>query len=168
MNKRQFEKAVQFRGGDFRVMPPTPKRQPNSGIAYSNEQCLQTEISRRGFFGMAAGASSLVLASGFVSPLAAQNTLPGTFPKPISGGIAPLGPGTPVFHFNLPNPTAELSTITDFNGKIGVANLGGTGTATNTKTGETSKLVYDVDVRFMQGEYIATDGKDRFGTFGFI
>ena len=173
MHKRQFERAVHVSGGPFRLTPPSPKHPRNLGLSQLSEGLRlnpglnlgPNNVSRRNFFGIAAGAATLVFAP---RPSSAQTTLPGTFPKPIAGGISPLGPGTPVFHFNLPDPTSELSSITDFNGRIGVANLGGTGTGTNTRTGATSSLVYDVDVRFMQGEYIGTDGKNHFGTFGFI
>ena len=165
MHKGQFERGVHVGGGDFRLTLPVPKRTVNLGFAHSNEDGRINPVSRRSFFGMAAGAATIVF---FPTPSTAQNVSPGALPKPIPGGFTPLGPGTPLFHFNLPGPTSELSSITDFNGKIGVANLIGTGTGTDTKTGSSSKLVYDVDVRFMQGEYIGTDGKDHFGTFGFI
>lgn len=167
MNRRQFPQAADFPGGDHRVTLPIRKSRPNLGPAHFNQVAQPIAVSRRSFFGTVAGAA-LVFAPGFVVPSAAQDVSPGALPKPIPGGVAPGGPGTTVFHFNFPSPTSDLSSITDFNGKIGVANLGGTGTGTNTSTGETLKLVYDVDVRFMQGEYIGTDGKDHFGTFGFI
>ncbi len=169
MRRRQFEQAVHVSGGAFRLTPLSPKHPRILGLSHSSEgrrlNLGPNNVSRRSFFGIAAGAATIAFAP---RPASAQTTLPGTFPKPIVGGFSPLGPGTPVFHFNLPGPTSELSSITDFNGRIGVANLGGTGTGTNTKTGETTTLVYDVDVRFMQGEYIGTDGKDHFGTFAFI
>jgi hypothetical protein len=35
----------------------------------------------------------------------------------------------------------------------------GTGTGTNTYTGETTPLLFDVDARFMQGVYQSVDGR---------
>jgi hypothetical protein len=49
-----------------------------------------------------------------------------------------------------------------------VATVGGTGTGTDLTTGKTSNLAFDVDMRFMQGTYVAMDGHRRHGTFGFV
>jgi len=78
----------------------------------------------------------------------------GNAPRPIPGGIQPFG--------------VEPSTITDFHGSIGAAEIQGTGTATHTDTGTTSSLVFDVDMRFMQGVYIGMDNETHNGTFAFI
>jgi hypothetical protein len=82
-------------------------------------------------------------------------------PRPIPGGIQPFGPGTEVFHVFFPG-TGEPSTITDFNGFTGVAHITGTG------AGAGSGLSFDVDNRFMTGEYIALDGRHFNATFGFL
>lgn len=123
-------------------------------------------LSRRQFMATAAGATGVVLASGLWMPgiALADNAAP----KPIPGGIQPFGPGTEVFHVFPIAPGVELSTITDFHGAIGGAEVQGTGTATNTNTGATSSLVFDVDMRFMQGAYIGMDGETHRGTFSFI
>jgi hypothetical protein len=71
------------------------------------------------------------------------------------------GPGTEVFHVFFPG-TGEPSTITDFNGFAGVAHITGTGAGAN------SGLSFDVDNRFMTGEYIAVDGRHFNATFGFL
>jgi hypothetical protein len=89
-------------------------------------------------------------------------------PRPIPGGVQPFGPGTEVFHVFLPGPGAEPSTITDFHGNVALANVDGTGTGTDTTTGNTTSLLFDVDMRFMQGTFIATDGNTHKGTFTFI
>jgi hypothetical protein len=34
--------------------------------------------------------------------------------------------------------------------------------------GETTRAVFDVDNRFMTGEYVGADGRMHHGTFGFI
>ena len=126
----------------------------------------QQVLSRRNFVGAIAGATGLLATSGLWIPAVAQ--APDASPKPISGGIQPLGPGTEVFHFNLPAPGVELSMITDFDGTLGVAALTGTGAGTNTTTGATSKLNFDTDMRFMRGNYIGMDGVQHIGAFAFV
>lgn len=123
-------------------------------------------LSRRQFMATAAGATGAILASGLWMPgiALADNAAP----KPIPGGIQPFGPGTEVFHVFPIAHGVEPSTITDFHGFIAAAEIQGTGTATNTDTGATSLLNFDVDVRFLQGVYIGMDGEQHGGTFGFI
>ncbi len=123
-------------------------------------------LSRRQFMTVAAGATGVVLGSGLWMPgLASAH---GNAPRPIPGGIQPFGPGTEVFHVFPIAPGVEPSTITDFHGSIGAAEIQGTGTATHTDTGTTSSLVFDVDMRFMQGVYIGMDNETHNGTFAFI
>ena len=86
-------------------------------------------VSRRGFLGMTAAASGLLF-GGLAAPSAAEAARKGSStPEPIPGGIQPLGPGTEIFHINLPAAGFEPSLITDFNGEVGVANVGGDGHA---------------------------------------
>jgi hypothetical protein len=66
------------------------------------------------------------------------------------------------------NPGSDPSLITDFDGVIGVAHVQGTGTGTNTDTGDTSPLLYDADLRFMQGTYQSVDGRFLQGRFVFV
>ena len=123
-------------------------------------------LSRRQFMTAAAGATGVVLGSGFWIPgLALAND---NAPRPIPGGLQPFGPGTEVFHVFLPGHGAEPSTITDFHGFIGIAEIQGTGTGTDTSTGATTSLLFDTDTRFMKGVYIGVDGEKHSGTFGFI
>ncbi len=63
---------------------------------------------------------------------------------------------------------AEPSTITDFNGFVGVAHVTGNGTRTDAKTSKTKRLFFDTDVRFMDGHYIGVDGQQHGGTFSFF
>ncbi|HKV56981.1 MAG TPA: twin-arginine translocation signal domain-containing protein [Ktedonobacteraceae bacterium] len=123
-------------------------------------------LSRRQFMETAAGATGVVLASGFWMP--GRALADNAAPRPIPGGIQPFGPGTELFHVFPIAPGVELSTITDFHGSIGGAEVQGTGTATNTGTGATSALLFDVDMRFMQGVYVGMDGETHRGTFSFI
>jgi hypothetical protein len=125
-------------------------------------------LSRRQFLTTAAGATGVVLGSGLWMPGLALAHEQGAAPRPIPGGLQPFGPGTEVFHIFLPGEGNEPSTITDFHGFIGVAAVDGTGTGTDTTTGATTPLLFDVDTRFMKGVYIGMDGEKHRGTFGFI
>lgn len=141
-------------GARVRAGSPAAIRQARiAGRALSRRQAIRTM----------AGATGLVLGSGALAPMFAQ-AAGGDDPRPIPGGIQPLGPGTELFHIVQPGPGAEPSLITDFNGFVGRANIAGTGTG----TGETGKLVFDVDAGFMQGEYIGVDGRVHRGAFSFI
>jgi hypothetical protein len=82
-------------------------------------------------------------------------------PRPIPGGTALLGPGTELFHV-FPPGAGEPNTITDFNGFAGVAHIQGVGAGGN------AGLSFDVDNRFITGEYIALDGRHFNETFGFL
>ena len=98
-------------------------------------------------------------------------TLLSAEPLPISGGIGIPNPfGGPDTHIQLVGPAdgtgpvgGEPSSITDFIGSIGVARVNGTGTD---GTGHT--LLWDVDMRFMQGVYQGADGNLYSGTFAFV
>ena len=64
-------------------------------------------------------------------------------------------------------PGIDPSSITDFNGFVGVADVRGTGTATNPDR-SIETLVFDTDMRFMSGVYVGVDGAVRKGAFGFV
>jgi hypothetical protein len=83
-------------------------------------------------------------------------------PRPIPGGTAFLAPDNPeVFHVFAPGE-GEPNTITDFNGFVGVAHITGTGAGAN------ADLSFDIDNRFITGEYIALNGQHANATFGFL
>jgi hypothetical protein len=79
--------------------------------------------------------------------------------------------GGPDVHFHLPGPAdstipgvgGDPSSITDFNGFIGGAHVQGTGT-----DGHGTSLLWDADLRFMQGVYRGVDGQVHTGTFAFL
>jgi hypothetical protein len=121
-------------------------------------------LSRRHFLRATAGAAGLVLGSSLITPALAAAA---SDPRAIPGGLDLLGTGE-IFHLFLPDaahPNDDPSTITDFNGFVGLAYLAGMGTQTNLDTGETRHLPYMVDLRFMKGEYIGVDGKHHHGAF---
>ena len=86
-------------------------------------------------------------------------------PRPIPGGIQPFGPGTELFHVFPIAPGFELSSITDFNGVVGGAQVDGIWSGGGVSG---SSLVFDTDMRFMSGEYVGQDGKHYNGAFVFV
>jgi hypothetical protein len=61
----------------------------------------------------------------------------------------------------------DPSSITDFKGFVGVADVRGHGTARN-PDGSVETLLFDTDMRFMQGTYVGQDGAVHEATFGFV
>jgi hypothetical protein len=109
-----------------------------------------------------------------------DRSVPSASPIPIPGQVFSALPsgnpfGGPVIHFGLPGPAdntvptlprtigGEPSTITDFNGFIGVAHVECTGTDNQGNT-----LFWDTDLRFMDGAFRGDDGKIHQGTFAFV
>ena len=135
-------------------------------IYKGHEHFAERALSRRGFLGIAAAASGLALVDLAAPPLA--HAVQGSrLPNPIPGGMQLLGPGGPVFHFFFPSTTSEPSTITDFKGFVGLANVAGRGM--RTEPGHDPRhLFFDSDNRFMTGVFVGRDGKIHHGTFGFI
>src|SRR5437899_3134409 len=121
-------------------------------------------VSRRRFIGGAATAAGTVLGASMLRPGAALAKTRNATPNPIPGGTTINGQ---LFHFLFFGPGQEPATITDFNGFVGVADVQGTGTATN-PDGSTETLLYDTDMRFMSGVYVGQDGAVHKGTFGFV
>ena len=130
-------------------------------------------MTRRQFARRAAGAAMVGAAlSGGWSPAMA---LPGgtSDPVPIPGGTPALGGA---FHLFGPTPDgsfdpidAEPSTITDFNGFLGLAYIDVMVTRTNHATGEVRRLpAIFSDMRFMLGEYRGVDGKMHHGAFALV
>ena len=72
------------------------------------------------------------------------------------------------FHFVNPfQAGVDPSSITDFKGFVGAADVQGTGTARN-PDGSVETLLFDTDMRFMQGTYVGLDGAVHEATFGFV
>lgn len=121
-------------------------------------------VSRRTFVRGTLGAAGAVAASDLLTTLAFAT--PGTAaPKPIPGGFTLEGVQ---FHAFFPGLGAENSTITDFVGHIGFADVQGTGTGTDLVTGMSEPLLFDTDMRFMKGAYVGQDGGVHKGTFAFV
>ena len=99
-------------------------------------------------------------------------------PGQVFAGPPPTGGPNPTPHFRTVGglnfhtggpfgPGIDASSITDFNGFLGVSDVRGTGLATN-PDGSTETLLYDTDMRFMDGVYRDTNGNVQQGTFGFV
>ena len=130
--------------------------------------------SRRRFLETAASTCCGALGAGLLlPPLARAGGGDVVLPNPIPGGYTgeQLGcPGVTEF-FHVRNPSQggdEPSTITDFHGFHGDAHMQGTGIATNTETGDQTSLFYDVDLRFMKGDYVGVDGKHHHRAFALV
>jgi len=95
-------------------------------------------------------------------------------PVPIPGGSPALGGAYHVFG---PGPAgigidpidAEPSTITDFDGFVGLAYIDGMVTRTNKKTGASERYPsLFTDMRFMQGNFRGTDRHVHQGAFALV
>ena len=124
-------------------------------------------LPRRRLLRSAAAASALAIGARLWSP--AIDTLAASNDEalPIPGGNDFLNDGHFV-HVFIPAFGSEPSTVNHFNGFVAAAEIQGTGTGTDTTTGATTRYYYDADMRFMDGNYIAADGRVRHGTFGFV
>jgi hypothetical protein len=101
-----------------------------------------------------------------------NRSLPNAAPLPIPGGALIPNPfGGPDGHFNrsgsadstVDGTGGEPITITDFHGLIGSARVDGTGT-----DGDGNPLLWETDLRFMQGVYRGVDGHLHSGTFALV
>jgi len=132
----------------------------------------QRAMSRRQFARTAAGVTVVgsTLGSGLWKPVLAKGR-GSNEPVPIPGGfqaggqtfhvLGPMLGGTP--------GDAEPSTITDFNGFVGLAFIDGEVTQTNTKTGEVRMLPFlTSDMRFMKGVFRDTKGRVQQGAFALV
>ena len=130
----------------------------------------------RGAAGTAAGVG-LSLGSGLALPAFAQEAAQETcrdLPRPIPHISTPPGG-----HFFFPGPVNanpmtspnighDPSTITDFQGMIGQADLFFGGMGTKLDTGESTAYRFHTDWRFMTGVFIGVDGLEHNGTLSFI
>jgi hypothetical protein len=120
-------------------------------------------MSRGALLKGAAGAGAAALTSGLWMPALARagGHTTTAAPKPV-----PANPALGGLHLYLPGENAEPSSITDLNGFVGIGAVRGAGTAT-LADGSTQRLFFEVDNRFMRGEYVGEDGRLHHGTFGF-
>jgi hypothetical protein len=124
---------------------------------------MRHTLTRRQFMGVTAaglaGTQLLRAAPAFGTKTSMPKPIPGGFLVP-SFGITPTNPDV---HVLPPAIGFEMSTITDFNGTIAATEIQGTASGS-----DGSHWYFDVDMRFMDGEYVGEDGRHHHGTFGFV
>jgi hypothetical protein len=127
-------------------------------------------LSRRQFLATTGLAGGAVVTSSIWMPLLAEASSSAA-PTPIPYGttveIKPLGLGPKLFHFLPPKTDLDQSTIFNFKGTVGVAEISGPGVATHNGA-PIAGTTFGSDNRFMKGTYIGTDGERHRGTFAFI
>lgn len=157
---------MNFTPWQFRHMRGASLRSGLGALHHRGHPYVARAMSRRHFLGTAAGAAGLLLSSSGLSSARATDS---AGPRPIPGGFSEFGH---FYHQLYPNEntahTEDPSTITDFNGHIGLAYVEGMGIHTDKVTGDVSLLPYRVDLRFMKGVYVGQDGKQRHGAFAAI
>ena len=111
--------------------------------------------------GSMAGVAGAAVGAGLL-PISTLAKTSSAAPKP-----TPYTIDLPPFHLTFFGPGKDPSSIGDFNGFVGVAEVQGTGIGTSPGSGPTT-LYYDTDMRFMSGVYVGMDGAVHKGTFGFV
>ena len=132
----------------------------------SSRDGVDGTVSRRKFLTNAGAAGLAFSIPGRGEP--GQGKGKSADPKPIPGGVSPLG----IFIHHFPaQPTAtplaslnEPSQITDFKGFVGLNRIRGGGRG----SGFVDELAFQADMGFMKGIFIAEDGKLHEGVFAFI
>ena len=157
--KNDFGKEDEMRTSDGDLLR---RLLDGSGRHAGHPHIWERALSRRQFVQAAAGATAAgaVLSSGLLTPpppVLADDKGSAVPPNPIPFGDF----GT---HHFLPGRGKEVTTITDFVGFVGIAQL--TGTGTGTTTGGTMPLNWSIDNRFITGTYVGVDGQEHKGTFG--
>lgn len=123
-------------------------------------------MSRRKFIGTTALVSGAVMTAPLWNSILVKAAgLPDPRPIPQHTDLGP--PFKFPFRFEILGDTAEPSSITDFKGVIGGADLLGTGWGT-AKGGKKTFMYTAIDNRFMQGTYVGVDGQTHQATFGFV
>ena len=121
-------------------------------------------LSRRRLIQSGAGLLG-VSAWGGVGVERAAAAKPNWEPRPIPGGFAEdfsLVPVDPFIHVLPPSVGFEMSTVTDFKGVVGAAEMRGTA------SGGDVAYDFDADMRFMKGQYITVDGQLHSAAFAFV
>jgi len=116
-------------------------------------------LSRRTLLKAGVATTALIATTGIMSDRSAAKS--GT-PSPVPAN--PLFGGLHVYSVDL---AMEPSAITNFHGHVGAAIVDGSGTwKVDGRAPE--MLLFDTDMRFMQGTFRGTDGRDHKGTFAFV
>ena len=132
-------------------------------------------LTRRTFIGTVAAGTGVVLGSGLgLGAIPVPRVGPklafadgSADPRPLPGGVLHPPSGVFIHHFP-PGSANEPSQISDFRGLVANTRVTGTGTGTDTLTGDTTPLTFQVDMGIMNGRYIGQDNRRHRGTFAFI
>jgi hypothetical protein len=143
----------------LRLLAASPIAHQQRGHAHFWERAL----SRRQFLATTGLAGGAVVTSSIWMPLIAEAGT-GAAPTPIPYGTT-LGQ---LFHFLPPAPNTDESSIFNFKGTVGVAEINGPGAGTHDGQPLPSNAEFGSDNRFMKGIYIGADGESHRGTFAFI
>jgi hypothetical protein len=134
---------------------------PDTGLVSHH---MQHALTRRAFIGSMAAVAGAAAGVCLIPAVVRAGKPSSTAPVPTPNTTVV---GGKTFHFISFGPGVDPSSINDFNGFVGVADVRGTGTGTN-PDGSTETLLFDTDVRFMSGVYVGEDGAVHKGTFGFV
>jgi hypothetical protein len=135
---------------------------PAANHPHAHTHFWERALSRRDFLvatGLAGGA--VITASAWTPVLAKAAPAP----KPIPYGTMI---GGHLFRFQTTAANLDESSIYDFHGTVGVANIEGPGAGVHSGAPLPANAEFGSDNRFMKGVYVGTDGKKHHGTFGFI
>lgn len=140
---------------------------PIADHPYAHAHFWERALSRRRFLAAAGLAGGAAVTSSIWMPQVAQGS--GTVPPtPIPYGTTIKGPhGDVLFHFQFPVANTDVSSIFNFKGVVGVADIEGPGAGVHNGD-ELDEPHFGSDNRFMKGTYVGTDGKQHNGTFAFI
>src|SRR5262249_25135574 len=118
-----------------------PSTSPRSAVAHHH---ARHGLSRRAFMGSAAGVVGVAAGASLLRPASAW-AVPksNAAPKPTANVLSLNGLE---FHVTPFGSGIDPSSIGDFNGFVGVAQVQGTGTGTN-PDGSTEQLLFDTDMR---------------------
>ncbi|TMC02612.1 MAG: hypothetical protein E6J35_08775 [Chloroflexi bacterium] len=116
-------------------------------------------LSRRTLLKAGVATTALIATTGVMSTRTAAKS--GT-PSPVAANALFGG-----LHIYGVDPGMEPSAITNFHGQVGAAVVDGNGTWKVDGTAPETVL-FDTDMRFMQGSFRSTDGRSHKGTFAFV
>ncbi len=153
----------------WRFEVPPGRREAVQARHQARQVLFEAGFSRRRFLRTSIGAPALVIAAGGLSRADAAHACGD--PRPIPEVLEP-GPGLPDIHVQLPGiatgADTDPSTIIDFNGHLGYAVIDGVGERTDLTTHAHATMPFEVDLRFMKGEFITEDGGHCHGAFALV
>jgi hypothetical protein len=151
---------MSLRDEGLRLLAASPIAHRQDGHTHFWERAL----TRRQFLATTGLAGGAVMTSSIWMPMLAE-----------AGGSAaptPIPYGSTIndalFHFLFPVADTDVSSIFNFKGVVGVADIDGPGAGTHKGKPLPANAQFGSDNRFMKGTYIGTDGKRHRGTFAFI